>query len=463
MELTNLPAELILRIFSYLTQHQLTIIAKVSETWKQLAFDPSLWTEISIDSRANHSKQYTREVLDRALLIRQLDVSSGSVDLETVASCSHHFKLLTELFLPGRALSHHAIPTIFANSVSLSKLSLSGQNILLPNDVLTLEQLPRLKFLITTDELKIHDDVLRQISLSCPTLEYLALNSDHISRRDTWECLARLKFLKCLSVSRISTGSLLHASKSCPTLESLVIGNIWNENQVSVAQSLRGFRTLKSLSVSSDCGDGWFNADFQLPPRLEQFDVPELQLKEDHLTQLVHSCKGTLRQITISAALLNDAALRKLPACINLEEISIYGISGLLPILPLIAKMPRLVSAQVHAVGGAKETIRQLTSIVDILDRSKRGHTRLDINIFCSSQSSLDTMLRELFMFKKFILLNTCLSPQHIRNLEEQWWRLKDAKLFWLPCGEQVHHSVTTSFPAVCKTLRHLTLDIVDA
>lgn len=462
-QVDDLPDELILKIFSYLPQRSLATIAKVSERWKKLAFDPVLWTEVCIDARGDPSAKQVREILDRATMIRKLDVSVGTVSLEAVASASSRFRLMNELAIPGRALSHHVMPSILRNCASLSTIVLCGQDMLLPNDVRILEALSSLKSLVASDDLNIPDDVLRQICVSCPRLERLELNSNQISRRDSWEFLERLQQLTSLSVTKISTGALLHASKSCPSLDSLEIGTLQNENGVSVAQALQGFLKLRALTVVNDCGSGWLEAKFRTPQCLEHFDVAELCMDEEQLALLVQNCRDTLRHVTVNAGVLADAALETLPSCANLESVSIYGLHGKSSFIRMLCKFPRLIRAQLNVETGAIEAIRQLASLVDILDRSRRGTTRLVLSAMCSCQDSQDAVVRAVWRFKDFLALNTNLSAQHIRELELQCDAIMAAKLFWLPCGNEVLREVRTSFPAISKTLKHLTLNLVAA
>lgn len=461
VQVDDLPNELILKIFSYLPQRSLSTVAKVSERWRNLAFDPVLWTEVCIDARGDPDAQQVREILDRATMIRKLDVSVGTVSLEAVASASSRFQLMNELAIPGRALSHRVMPSILRNCESLSTIVLCGHDILLPNDVRALETLSSLKSLVASDDLNIRDDVLRQICVSCPRLERLELNSNQISRRDSWEFLQRLQQLTTLTVSEISTGALLHASKSCPSLDSLEIDTLQNENGVSVAHALQGFQKLRALVVVNECGSGWLDAKFRTPQRLEHFDVPELRMDAEQLALLVQNCKDTLRHLTVNACALTDAALATLPACTNLKSVSVYCLCGKSSFIGMLGKFSKLVRAELNVEKDAIEAIRQLPSLVDILDRSRRGTTRLVLNAMCSSQETQDDMVRAVWRFKDFLALNTNLSAEHVRDLEVQCDRIMNAKLFWLPCCSEVLREVHTSFPVIRKTLKHLTLNLV--
>lgn len=458
----DLPVELALNILSYLPQHCLPTIAKVSARWKTLAFDPSLWTEVCIDSTFGSSVQHVRDILERATMIRKLDVSMGPLYLEVVASASNRFKLMEELAIPGRALSHASMPVILRNCESLNTVVLRGRDILMPADMRALEQLKCLKVLLASGEVRIDDDVFQQMCISCPHMQRLHFNSDLIFRRGSWEGLQHLRHLTKLSITRISTVGLLHASRNCGSLETLQITDVWNENEVSVAQALQQFRKLRVVSVFDNCGTDWFDSRFRTPGEIQDFDVPRLEMQEQHLTLLAESCRETLRSIAFSAKVLTPASLNTLYGCRALESIAIHDLCGEGLVLPKLIKLPNLVRAQLHIAVETTEAIRKLNSIVDILDTSSKGSARLELRLHCSSQSSQDDMIREVSLFKEFLALNTRLSAQHIRNIEEQCWRIKHSKIFWLPIGRITSRIVDTSFPVISKTLKHLILELSD-
>ncbi|KAK8784051.1 hypothetical protein V5799_021849 [Amblyomma americanum] len=458
MHFEELPAEVVLKIFSYLSQACLVIVANVSKSWKKLAFDPYLWTDVRIDSRMQ-SAQDVRDVLDRATMIRKLDVSGGTVHLSVVASASKQFSRLSHLAIEGRALSHPSMPDILRNCPSLTGITLCGENTLLPNEIRVLENLSSLKAL-RAHPLHIQDEGIRQISASCPKLQRLMFNSDRISRKDTWDCLHCLRYLTRLYITEISTAGLLHASKSCPNLESLSIWIIHNKNDVTAAQALQGFVKLKVLTVSGECGSGWFDAAFKTPRWLEHLDVPGLTMKRHHFKEIVKSCRDTLRHIGMNGRALGPDSLGMLSECRNLESITVFALSGLNLLLSNFCHFPKLTRVQLSVTGSMTHVIRQLTQIVDILDTSRHGGTRLVLTVYCSSQASQNAMVREVSLFKDFLALNTCLSHQHIQDIEQQCWRIKDTKLFWLPLGGEVMRTIKTSFPATSKTLKNLSIAI---
>ncbi|KAH7981385.1 hypothetical protein HPB49_023549 [Dermacentor silvarum] len=139
----GLPVELVLKILSYLPQHSLPTIAEVSAWWKTLAFDPSLWTEVYIDSRFGSSVQYVHGILKSATMIRKLDVSTGPIYLEVVAPVSNRFKLMKELAIPGRAMSHASM--LAGDFELLNIIVMRGRDALLPVDMRALKHFKCIK------------------------------------------------------------------------------------------------------------------------------------------------------------------------------------------------------------------------------------------------------------------------------------------------------------------------------
>lgn len=461
LQLDDLPVELVLKIFAYLPQFWLATIAQVCERWKELAFDPCLWTEVRINLRDMESEQQVREVLNRATLIRKLDVS-GIIYIEDIASCSTHFKLLKELVVPCRALSHRSMPVILRNCESLTTVALRGKDTLLPNDVRHLQSLKCLKVFSTSREVRIEDGILRQVCTSCPLLERLDISSDRIRHRSTWGCLESLQHLTCLSVTRMSTSGLLYVSKARPNLESLKIASVWNDNDVTVAQALQTFLKLRILSVDGECGTGWFDTRFRTPTELERFAVQQLHMEEHQINQLVQKCGEKLRHVTVSARTLTQNVLNLLHECKNLESVAVYGVCGGDMLLKMLIALPKLVRAQLDVVGEAGEAVSQLNTVVDVLDKSARGHTRLVLRAHCASQAAEDDMIRAVWNLREYLVFNTAVSENHIRDLEEQCWRMKEGKFFWVSWRRKILRTVQTSLPVMSNTLKYLVVNVYE-
>ncbi|KAH9384493.1 hypothetical protein HPB48_026501 [Haemaphysalis longicornis] len=451
MNFCDLPDELVLKIFSYLPQRYLPAIAEVSYRWRQLAFDPLLWTEVTITPRGPTSAEHITEILERAFLLRKLDVSRSVVDLDEVALASHRFGLLNEFVIPSTALTHRAMARILKSCESVTTVVLRGRGMLLENQVTVLETLSSLKSLLVCHKLEVCDYVFAEVCLACPGLEQLKINSDSVFESRTWSFLRCLPKLTILSVTKLTTDALLQVSK-CANLESLKTHSLWNVDEMLTARALQGFAKLKSLKVKGYWTSDWFNSRFCMPTSLQCLDVSGAPIGKPELELVVRSCRVSLQDLTIDIRKMANSTLSALSAFENIESICIYGVCGDHSILPMLCKFPKLVRAKLHVEDGAVGIIFQLRSIVDVSETSPRGSTRAIINLICSSQASHDDMGYALGIFKNFLALHTNLSREHICDLEKQ---------INCPKGEP-QRAVNTSFSVQSKTLKNMVLHLFD-
>ncbi|KAH9380411.1 hypothetical protein HPB48_001066 [Haemaphysalis longicornis] len=389
MEFEELPPEMILMIFSYLPQKILEEFIRVSRRWMQLALDPSLFTVLCIDPWLTAHPQRVRKTLECATMLHSLQITTEVIEWNIIASASTGFRVLKHLVIPSSGLSHQAMPV---NLESLRNILLWGRFRLAANDVGRLETLRHLKRLATSDHLQIHDDVLHQICCRCPRLERLELNLQRISRSKSWTCIKGLVHLRRLSVSVISTAGLIQVSKSYPSLQSLKIGSVCNESVVSMAQAL--FLRLMSLRVIYNGGEWLRNRQFRTPLLLDRLEVPGLVMGTQLFTQLMLSCRKTLRHVHIALGKLPDYSLGALRACKKLELLCVRGMRGNTVVFSILRHLAELLRASLYIVADPAEAICQLRSIVNAQDRSPRGKTRLVLNMLCASPDAHVTIRR---------------------------------------------------------------------
>lgn len=456
LQFEELPDEIVLKIFSYLSQNVLCKVTEVSRKWQRMVCDPSLWKVVVIDRKASFGIE---TLLRRATMLRKLDVEHCSVDLKLVAKLSEQFVFLKQLCIPFAVLIHPAMLTIIKNCQAIEEVLLRGSGVLLVKDVDVLSQMCALKSLTVADHVGMDDSVFRALCSSCCNLQQLTFSTKLIYRNTTWQYLEKLCCLTSLSVSRISTWDLKTASKGCPNICVLKIGLIVRD-RISATEALWQFKKLKKLFVMGECGDEWFETEHNLSAQLETFHVTGLRLQEKHASKLAGSCSTTLRHIAVSGA----GFTMKMPQCLflfkNLEAISIHKVPDNVPVLQILPRLPHLRELRLSKRHGMAELTKGLISIVDVTDCSEHGQTMLTVNMFCFSQEDQDELLRELYAFKEYLLLNTRLSLKHIQDFEQKWWQLEDSKLYWLPCGNGILRTIDTRFPVIGKRLRRLILTI---
>ncbi|KAH9384494.1 hypothetical protein HPB48_026502 [Haemaphysalis longicornis] len=186
MEFSALPEELIFKVFSYLLHRSLLAASQVSKKWKKVAFDPLLWTEITIDASIESPTMHVGAILRRATMLRRLDISRSSLNLGEVASATPSFRHLNELAIHSSMLSHPAVPQILQSCESLTSLVLRGRCALSEENIQVLENLPGLKSLDVSEEVRMCDEIIRRICLSCPRLEELKVNTKSVRVSGAW-------------------------------------------------------------------------------------------------------------------------------------------------------------------------------------------------------------------------------------------------------------------------------------
>lgn len=452
MEFDELPPEIIIKIFSHLPQRFLEVLAQVSQSWRKLTCDPSLYTVVCIDPGNGDSPQQTRKILERSTMMRTLEITSDRADFETIASASSALRVLKKLVICSSAISHRAMPRILGHCKSLTAIMLVGPHRLSATDVRLLETLPCLKEFVASTAVGINDDALYQLCCNCPGLEFMEIGVEHISRSESLEYLGFLHYLRKLSVDAISTACLLHVSKSCPGLTALETGFLLNENDISVAQALEGFLELRSLRVTLDCGEGWLNGQFRAPPLLQCFKVPSLVLEEGQFKQLILSYSKTLEHVHIDVGVVPDELLGSLSLCKKVQSLHLSGLKGNTVVFSILCQLPCLTRASLHFVADHVSAVYQLTSIVDTLDKSPRGRTRLVLEVFPLSHDAQAKVIRAARAFADYLILNTSMHKQHILEFAEQYSRSGEAfELTW---------KVQTTFPTTSPTLKYLILDL---
>ncbi|KAH9377288.1 hypothetical protein HPB48_020325 [Haemaphysalis longicornis] len=454
MEFDDLPPEVVLKIFSNLSQCFLEVIARVSQRWMKLAFDPSLYTVVCIDSGHNENPQRVQKILERASMLRTLQITADAASFDVVAASSTGLRLLNCLEIPGSSLSHRAMPAILEQCKSLKTIKLRGRHRLTKSDVRMLEMLPSLKTVVTTNFLDITDEILHQLCSSCRRLESLKIRTEHIYREESFGYLKSLHHLRDLSVDVITTTMLVHVSKSCPSLETLEISMVWDDYDISMAEALEGFLHLKSLSVYKDCGreQGWLHRRFRAPPLLERFDVDSLIIREQQWHQLIVSFKETLRHLHITVTMVPDHSLRLLSSCKKIESLSMAGLKGKTTVFSLLSQLPKLHRASLHVVTHSADAVYELMSIVDTKDKSPRGKTRLVFRVWCSHPPTRGQIKLAAYAFKNYLASNTSMTAQHIQEFEHQCSTFSE--------GSSLPKNLETSLPTMSSTLKYLTLTL---
>ena len=82
--LTNLPDEVLLMIFSFLSKSDLVSLSQTCQGLKHLALDPSLWTELILKYEAIRKSTWAcRKLVSRCTMLKHLTITSARPDIES--------------------------------------------------------------------------------------------------------------------------------------------------------------------------------------------------------------------------------------------------------------------------------------------------------------------------------------------------------------------------------------------
>lgn len=223
MEFSGLPPEVVLKIFSYLPQDLLEVIARVSQRWMKLTFCASVYTVMCIPSGHSDSLQQVQKILERATMLLMLQITPEAADFDIGSTASTGLRHLDHLVIPGSGISRGDMSGIVEHCKSLAATMLYCQHRLAATDVHIFETLLTLRRFVRSNDVEIDDGVLQQLRYSRPRLEILEVNSEHISRNENWDYSGSLQQLRILALNVLPTADSLHVPKSCPLLATLEI------------------------------------------------------------------------------------------------------------------------------------------------------------------------------------------------------------------------------------------------
>ena len=191
--LTDLPTEVLLMIFSLLSQSDLVSISQTCQVLKQVACDPSLWTEITLNYEAIRKSTWAcRELIGRCTMLNHLTITSTRTDIDSAKVMSVVVKrqdTLTYLKIDNDKGLHNSAMTELSKMTNLRHLVMGGER-LESNGLSLLTNLTELQeFLILTSPY-----TSRKITVPITSIEHFA------------SCMKKLRILKIpgLTVAQVA-------------------------------------------------------------------------------------------------------------------------------------------------------------------------------------------------------------------------------------------------------------------
>lgn len=311
----RLPDDLLLRVFSCLDSTDLCSCARVCRRWETLAWDPSLWTTLTLLGENLSGDKAIR------CIVRRLCSSAGRAGLRKVVigegawitdkgllMMARRCPELSWLQLQGcSAITDSALFELVTRAVSLHHLDITGCVQISCVSVTPGPEPPRrllLQYLDLTDCSAVDDGGLRVIVRNCPQLVYLYL------RRCTKITDAGIKFVPSF----------------CSGLRELSVSDCTQVTDFGLYELAKLGATLRYLSVAKCVGvsDAGLKVIARRCYKLRYLNARGCEaVSDDALTVIARSCPR-LRALDVGKCDVSDAGLRALAeSCPNLKKLSL--------------------------------------------------------------------------------------------------------------------------------------------
>lgn len=290
----DLPCELQLQVFSYLTHCELTVVARVSNSFRRLAYDPSLWKRVQVDSDCDAAS--FGALLDRAPLLEDLTMRASPhvLELATRSLAVRRLRLLDIGFSVG--VTCLAVSSLVNVCTELSHLNVEGCKAVDDGAVAALCRLPYFVSLNISHCGLVTDEGIVAVARGCPHLRFL--NADGIpgiTDRAVCELGHRLghQLISLELDGEELTDASFEALRICKRLRTLGISYAENLSDASLA-CIQGLHELRQLKIrrgprltSRGLGRMFENQNLANLVRLE---LDSLALDDEALALLVRGC-----------------------------------------------------------------------------------------------------------------------------------------------------------------------------
>lgn len=311
----RLPDDLLLRVFACLDSTDLASCARVCRRWANLAWDPSLWTNLTLLGENLSGDKAVR------CIVRRLCSTAGRAGLRKVVigeggwltdkgllMLARRCPELSWLQLHGcAAITDSALFELVTRAVSLHHLDLTGCVQISCVSVTPGPEPPRrllLQYLDLTDCSAVDDGGLRVIVRNCPQLVYLYLR-------------------RCI---KITDAGIKFVPSFCSGLRELSVSDCAQVTDFGLYELAKLGATLRYLSVAkcTRVSDAGLKVIARRCYKLRYLNARGCEaVSDDALTVISRSCPR-LRALDIGKCDVSDAGLRALAeSCPNLKKLSL--------------------------------------------------------------------------------------------------------------------------------------------
>nr|CAH7743368.1 unnamed protein product [Callosobruchus chinensis] len=311
----QLPDDLVVRIFSFLTSIDLSICAQVCRRFDVLAWTPSLWRNIILDDDSVSGDRAIRGVLRQLCgqgrtgacpSVEKIYITNGVRLLDkSLLLLARRCPELTHLQLQGCSnLTNNALFEVVTRCTNLQHLDISGCIKISCIGGLGAPRRLQLQYLDLTDCVAVQDSGLMVIVRNCPHLAYLYLR-------------------RCVQIT--DTG-LKYVPSFCSGLRELSVSDCTNITDFGLYELAKLGATLRYLSVAKcdRVSDAGLKVIARKCYKLRYLNARGCEaVSDDAITVLARSCTR-LRALDVGKCDVSDAGLRALAeSCPNLKKLSL--------------------------------------------------------------------------------------------------------------------------------------------
>lgn len=351
----RLPDDLILKIFSYLSSNHHCVCARVCRRWYFLAWEPQLWTNISLNSDKIHVDRGLKTLF--RLLCRDSPTVCLTVEKITLNGCSRltdtGISIIARRCPELRCLeirgcgnvTNAGVCELVSKCHNLEKLDITGcyqiTNIQ-PSSSSSASQeseavLPAsltrqlyIQYLDLTDCQLLDDNGLKTIVRNCPQLTHLYLRrcvqiTDAGVKHVASYCVA----LRELSVSdclQVTDFGMYELAKLGPNLRYLSVAKCDQVSDAGIRQIARHCYKLRYLNVRGceAVSDNSVEVLSRSCPRLRALDIGKCDVTDHGLKLLSESCPNLKKLSVKSCDLVTDNGIQSIAYyCRGLQQLNI--------------------------------------------------------------------------------------------------------------------------------------------
>uniref|UniRef100_A0A6A7G4H0 F-box/LRR-repeat protein 7 n=3 Tax=Hirondellea gigas TaxID=1518452 RepID=A0A6A7G4H0_9CRUS len=347
----KLTDDLIVKIFSFLPTTSLCMLSRVCRRWYLIAWEPSLWTSISISGDAVHADRALKQIT--RLLSRDNNAGCVQIDKVSLNGCSRlsdrglsligrRCPELRHLELKGCVnVTNVGVFELVTQCVNLEHLDLTGcqqitcihlsqQGCIESVDSLLHSRQLYLQYLDLTDCFGLRDQGLHVIVRNCPQLLHLYLRRCiNITDVGIKYVASYCQVVREVSISdcvRVTDFGMYELAKLGPNLRYLSVAKCDQISDVGIKQIARHCYKLRYLNVRGceAVSDDSMEMVARSCPRLRALDIGKCDVTDAGMKFISENCPNLKKLSVKSCEMVTDIGVQYIAYyCRGLQQLNI--------------------------------------------------------------------------------------------------------------------------------------------